>query len=192
MSEVVRRSRNLARYLPYVLLATFSVALLPLGVVYFLQVSGTLTSAWLATLVSIAISVVLSRAGSWLWMRHSGSRDLVFGDLMLWGWIRRMRTEKQMTKAIRALGFDRSGKSINDIDMPADRRREILKELANALEVGDPYTHGHTRRVTRYSYRVARVSGRARWQQDPLGRACHSRSRHLRRDHFLASVSIGS
>ena len=146
-----------ARHLPYVLLATFAVAIAPLLTVYALERYGIVTSAFAATGVGVVLSVVLARAGAWLWMRHSASMDLVFGDLMLWGWLKRARNEKRMSDAMLLLGFDRTGTRVRAVDLPAKRQGEILRELAASLEHGDPFTHGHTRRVTRYADALAKT-----------------------------------
>ena len=41
--------------------------------------------------------------------------------------------------------------------LSAEEHTRILKQLARALESGDPYTHGHSDRVTRHAYMVARA-----------------------------------
>lgn len=50
------------------------------------------------------LSVAVSSAGSAFWMRCPGSSDLVFGDLMLWGFIRRLRAEKRIACTADLLG----------------------------------------------------------------------------------------
>ena len=151
-------SKNrLVHYLPHALVATFFVALAPLVVVYALERYGLLTSAFAATGVGVLLSIALARAGAWLWMRHSGSADLVFGDLMLWGWVRRVRHEKRMKGALALLGYDDHGMQVKEVDLPAARSTDVLRELASSLEHGDPFTHGHTRRVTRYAEALAKT-----------------------------------
>lgn len=125
--------------------------------VFALESSGLISSAVVATAVGIGLSMALARLGAWVWVRNSGSRDLVFGDLMLWGWLKRMRTESRLTNSVELLGLDRSGAKVKDIDISAQRQTEILRGLATALETGDPFTHGHTKRVTRYSYMLAKT-----------------------------------
>jgi putative nucleotidyltransferase with HDIG domain len=153
------KSVSLARYLPHVLAATFSVAVLPFVAVYGLERARLLTSPIAAAVVGVLLSVLLARFGAFLWMNHSGSKDLVFGDLMLWGFVRRLRTEKRAGDSLRLLGLDRSGKPVREVELSSEKRAEILRDLAHRLELGDPFTQGHTRRVTRYAYMVAKTMG---------------------------------
>ena len=125
--------------------------------VFALESSGIVSSAVVATAVGIGLSMAIARIGAWLWVRNSGSRDLVFGDLMLWGWLKRMRTESRLTNSVELLGLDRSGAKVKDVEISPQRQTEILRGLATALETGDPFTHGHTKRVTRYSYMLAKT-----------------------------------
>ena len=150
-------SRRLTHYLPHALVATFLVAVVPLLAVSALERYGVLTSAFAATVLGVGLSVALARVGAWVWMRHNGSADLVFGDLMLWGWVRRARHEKRMADALNLLGLDDTGSAVGENDIPAARRADVLRELASSLEHGDPFTHGHTRRVTRYAEALAKT-----------------------------------
>jgi putative nucleotidyltransferase with HDIG domain len=138
------------------LLATFAVAVLPVLVVSAIQLTG----AFRSTLSSVAVAAVLSLgasvAGSAVWTRRRGSRDVVFADLMIWGWIRRLRTERRLADARELLG-DRA-------KLSPSRQAELLERLSAALEARDPYTHGHSRRVTRYSEAIARRMGLTRAQ----------------------------
>jgi putative nucleotidyltransferase with HDIG domain len=142
------------RYLPHVAVATLAVVAVPLALVTAVQMDGELRSPWLSMLVAVLLSVAISSAGSAFWMRRPASRDLVFGDLMLWGFIRRLRAEKRISSNVRLLEGAGSG-----ADMETDERLEGLALLASSLEARDPYTHGHTRRVTRHSEAIAREMG---------------------------------
>ena len=93
-----------SRYLPQVALATLAVVGLPLAVVTGIQFEGGLRSPWLSMLVAVVLSVAASSAGSAIWMRRPGSRDLVFGDLMLWGYIRRLRADRRIASTAHLLG----------------------------------------------------------------------------------------
>jgi putative nucleotidyltransferase with HDIG domain len=138
------------------LLATFAVAVLPVLVVSAIQLTGALRSTLSSVAVAAALSLGASVAGSALWTRRRGSRDVVFADLMIWGWVRRLRTERRLADARELLG-DRA-------KLSASRQAELLERLSAALEARDPYTHGHSRRVTRYSEAIARGMGLTRAQ----------------------------
>jgi len=142
------------RYLPHVAVATLAVVAVPLALVTAVQLDGGLRSPWLSMLVAVLLSVAISSAGSAVWMRRPASRDLVFGDLMLWGFIRRLRAEKRIASNVSLLEGAGGGPG-----METDERLEGLALLASSLEARDPYTHGHTRRVTRHSEAIARGMG---------------------------------
>jgi putative nucleotidyltransferase with HDIG domain len=135
----------------YVVVATLSVAVLPVLLVSAVQALGVLRSTVAAVGIAAALSVAVTIAGSALWSRRPESRELVFADLLLWGWIRRLRTERRLADARRLLGR-REGLS-------SGRQAQLLEQLSAALEARDPYTHGHSRRVTRYSEAIARGLG---------------------------------
>ena len=77
-----------------------------------------------------------------------GSRDLVFADLMLWGWLRRLRAERRLARAETLLGLGAEGLSV-----------QALTSLSALLEARDGYTYGHSQRVTRHAERIARAMG---------------------------------
>src|SRR4051812_24428406 len=93
------------RYLPQVALATFAVAGLPALIASAAQAALGLPSL-ASILLAMLLSVVFARAGAALWMRRPGSRDIVFGDLMVWGWLRRMRAERRLAEAEQLLGSE--------------------------------------------------------------------------------------
>jgi len=144
-------SAPLRRYLPYVLLATFTVAILPPLAVTALQAVGMLRSTLLSIALSILLSVAAAKVGSAFWTRRPGSKDLIFSDLMVWGWIRRLRTERRLGDATELLG--------RRATLSPDRQAQLLEELSSALEARDPFTHGHSRRVARHAHMIAREMG---------------------------------
>ena len=115
-----------------------------------------LSSVLLAMLLSVAAATV----GSALWARRPNSRDLVFGDLMLWGLLRRVRAERRLAEAQGLLAGSAAG--MHGSGLSRERRCKILQRLAAMLEAKDPYTLGHSRRVTRHAERIAREMGLAR------------------------------
>ena len=126
--------------------ATVVVMVLPALVVGGLSALGVLTSLWAGVLLAIALSFALSSAGSAFWRRHA-SGDVLFSDLLLWGWLRRRRTERRLGRAdelLREAG-----------DAEGARATELLRELGAALDAQDPYLDGHSRRVARYVTMIA-------------------------------------
>lgn len=147
------------QYLPHALIATFAVIVLPALAVSFVDTSGRpwllLSSVLLAMLLSVAVASV----GSALWARRPNSSDLVFGDLMVWGWLRRVRAERRVAEAQRLLGAGAGGVARGP---RRERRRAVLQRLADMLEAKDPDTLGHSRRVARHAERIAREMGLSR------------------------------
>ncbi len=104
----------------------------PVVAVWGLQVAGVVDSVLLAALLGGALSMTIYQAAAVVWERRTGSGDVLFGELMLWGWIARRRHEQHLG--------DAGG----------------LLRAARDLEARDPYTHGHSRRVARYSSLIAK------------------------------------
>ena len=97
-------------------------------------------------LLAVALSLALSSAGSAFWRRHA-SGDVLFSDLLLWGWLRRRRTERRLGRADELLREAGTADSA--------RKAELLRELGAALDAQDPYLDGHSRRVARYVTMIA-------------------------------------
>jgi putative nucleotidyltransferase with HDIG domain len=146
------------RYLPHAAIATVVVIVLPALVVLLLAPDGALGIV-LSVVLAATVSALMGRICAALWMRRPESRDLVFGDLMLWGWLRRVRAERRLAEAARVLGTGRHAGPRSGT--PRSHQIEALTRLSAQLEARDPYTHGHTRRVTRHSERIARELGLA-------------------------------
>jgi putative nucleotidyltransferase with HDIG domain len=128
------------------------VLLLPAALVTALVPAGHPALLLVSVPLAVALSVVASRAGAAVWKRRPRSRDLVFADLMLWGWLRRFRAERRLAEARKVLGPGTLAKGLS-----AERRVEALTQLGGLLEARDAYTHGHSRRVTRHAERIARA-----------------------------------
>jgi hypothetical protein len=143
-------------YLLHALVATTIVVVLPLALVLLLLTALEPDPPVLVTaLVGAGISITAATMGSAVWMRRPESADLSFGELMIWGWFRRLRAEDQLEEGTRLLGLDRSGTPREEPRVPQAEQLEILRDLSRALEAKDPYTHGHSQRVERHSYRTA-------------------------------------
>ena len=132
------------------MIATSFVMLLPAAVVRAIVPVGHPALLIVSVPLAMALSVVASVIGAAIWKRRPRSRDLVFADLMLWGWLRRFRAERRLAEARKVLGADAKGLS-------PDLRVEALTQLSALLEARDAYTHGHSRRVTRHAERIARA-----------------------------------
>jgi hypothetical protein len=91
------------RHFPMVLLVTGTVFVLPILVVWELRSSGAVTSLWLLLLIAIAIS----QAVSWLlrayWTHSMHRSDLLFSELLIWGWLWHLRRGRQLASAARML-----------------------------------------------------------------------------------------
>jgi putative nucleotidyltransferase with HDIG domain len=145
---------HITRYLPHAVLATTFVVVLPAVAVRGLVPSGGPLTSLLSVLAALVLSVAAASAASAFWARRPGSRDVLFADLMLWGWLRRLRTERRLREA-RKLVVPAPGLPIpGPAGIP--RRVAALKRLSDMLEARDPDTLGHARRVTRHAERIAR------------------------------------
>ena len=129
---------------------------LPALAVSVVDTSGRPWLLLLSVLLAMGLSVAAASVGAALWARRPNSRDFVFADLMLWGWLRRVRAERRLADAYGLIGAA-DGKGL-------DRARScrILQRLAAMLEAKDPDTLGHSRRVTRHAERIARDMGLSR------------------------------
>jgi HD domain len=151
---------NFKRYLPHAILATLVVILLPVVLVALLVlIMDPNPPLFITTFVAVIFGMLTVAAGSALWLRTPDSAEVSFGDLMIWGWLRRKRAEDLLAEGTRLLGLDRSGRPQMQQRVSREQQLTILRELTGALESKDPYTHGHSRRVERHVYRTAMAMG---------------------------------
>jgi HD-GYP domain-containing protein (c-di-GMP phosphodiesterase class II) len=149
VSRKVSAPTRLLRYLPLVVFTTASVVVAPAVLVATFVPRGSSLLMVASTASAVAVSVAIASAEAALWTRRSGPRDLVFADLMLWGWLRRCWTERRLVQA-RAL-YDSARKAGLTVSI------ELLEDLSKRLEARDAYTHGHNQRVARHAERIARA-----------------------------------
>jgi len=156
-------NRRLIVYLPLMLVATFLVVVVPLLLVFWLRRSGAVTSVWVGTVIGVVVSFLASYAGGALWKTRADSRDILFSDLMLWGWVQRWRSERRLNAAADVLGLTTGQpQAISGGRLTNEQKAGLLTQLTAGLEARDPYTHGHSRRVARQAANIAKRMGLAR------------------------------
>src|SRR5690349_7283372 len=82
---------------------TLLVAVLPVGIVWALWALGVVTTMWIAAPLAIALVLLASLAGAAYWKRRPATGDVLFSDLLLWGWLRRVRAELRLDDAVELL-----------------------------------------------------------------------------------------
>jgi uncharacterized membrane protein YeaQ/YmgE (transglycosylase-associated protein family) len=153
----MRSQLTVRRYWWQAIIATSLVVVAPPMLVMWLEGMGFIDSALLGVVGSVVGSMVASTLGATLWMQFARSNDVVFSDLLPWGFLRRMIMEKRILN---------SAKLMRETDLSATWAAsssvfqvKTLERLAAALEATDPYTHGHSRRVARLSCMIAKQLG---------------------------------
>ena len=159
MTVVEHAAHSPVRYLPHALVATAMVTLAPAALVWAVAATGVVTGFVALLAVGLAVSLLVAYVGRILWQIRPGSRDLLFSDLMLWGLLRRWLVERRLGDAVALLGVGSQDVREQGDELDPEARLKALRRLASALEARDPYTHGHSRRVARYSTMIARKLG---------------------------------
>jgi putative nucleotidyltransferase with HDIG domain len=159
-AAVVSEHAALARagYLPQMLVATTLVAVVPVLTSLTLRATGVITSVWLSLALTMSMSVAASTAGNAYW-RKRGTGEMLFSELLLWGWIRRWRQDRQLANATRLLELANPKAIAGEGTITLERREQLFVELAGALEGQDVYLNGHSRRVARHATMIARGMG---------------------------------
>jgi hypothetical protein len=151
-----------ARQWLLVLAATALVSGCPILVVFWLRSTGMVSSALVGVLVGMGLSLLASGVGCVLWEKHPGSEDMLFSDLMIWGYLHRRRTERRLASAMSTVGpLSDAQRRVKD-GLDASEQAKRLERLVAAVETRDPYLHGHSRRVARYSWMIAKGMGLTR------------------------------
>jgi HD-GYP domain-containing protein (c-di-GMP phosphodiesterase class II) len=153
-----------SHYLLPVATATFAVAVCPVAIVWLLRVWGMLGSPVVGMVLGMALSLGASWVGCALWERRSDSEDALFSELLIWGFLHRRRNERLLASARELLGsMSQAQRRVND-GLSPQRQAKLLEQLAAAIDAKDHYTHGHSRRVARHSWMIARRMGLPREQ----------------------------
>jgi HD-GYP domain-containing protein (c-di-GMP phosphodiesterase class II) len=139
-----------------VLGATGLVVGAPVVLTWWLRSAGIVTSLPLNILVGVAASLATSELGRRVWELMPSSEDVLFNEVLLWGHIRRRLTQRRLTSAkalLGAIAADGAGATA-ELD-----RVSLLEGLVECIETRDRYLHGHSRRVARYSWMIAKHLG---------------------------------
>lgn len=148
-----RLTRSTDHLLGESVLATLAVVIAPVAVV-LAAISWGLPDP--QVVVSTALGLFLSCGaaviGTQMWLRRPESVEVSFGELMLWRYLRRRSAERSIETHAAEL---QAVPPMSSLTVIPGRRVDLLHRLTDALEAKDPYTHGHSRRVSRYAYRTA-------------------------------------
>ncbi len=140
--------RHFVALLPLSIFATLTVVVGPVVLVTALLPRRGILWEALAVVLAVVGSVAIASVGASLWMRWPRSREVMFAELMLWGWVRRFRAERHLART-RDL-FESARESGSTVSI------ELLTQLSDLHQAVDPYLHGHSRRVAAYAGRIAR------------------------------------
>lgn len=150
---------NVSPYLPHALAATTAVVIVPTLLLFALMTLPSDPSLLIASGLSFLVAIGAATVGTILWNRRPESADIAFGELMIWGWLQRKRADRRLDEGARLLGLDRKGQPTEAVRIPRRDQLAVLHDLNAALESKDPYTHGHSQRVARHTYRTAVAMG---------------------------------
>jgi HD-GYP domain-containing protein (c-di-GMP phosphodiesterase class II) len=153
-----RTGVSASRYLPLVILVTGLVVVVPALAVWVLRDQGVLSSWLVCVLIAVALSLLIALVGSTLWQHGRRSGDLMFSELLLWGWLRRVRADRRLADSGELLESMRAG-TPGAGPAEEERNAERLRQVTDALETQDRYTIGHSRRVARNAALVASGMG---------------------------------
>jgi len=145
------------RYIPHSMLVGALVVVVPITAAPLLV--GLFTSRrspWFTAILALVIAICASRLGSALWSGLPGTRHIAFAELMPWSFVRLLLAERRLVEATGRLGFDRRGRRFQPTAVSIEEQKKLLRALNHAVESKDLYTLGHTRRVSRHSYSLAK------------------------------------
>jgi len=154
-------TRWLVRYLPLVFTVTLVVVGVPVAFVWAMRLAGVLSSPLLLFLAALVMSMLLSLGAGHLWQVYGLRDDIVFSDLLIWGFARRIRQERALADAVARAGIalHASARAMEGQAHDGGIRGGELERLAQVLEGQDRYLNGHSRRVARHATMIAREMG---------------------------------
>jgi hypothetical protein len=152
------------KLLAQVALATVLVSGVPTALAWYLRASGVVSSLALCVVLGMAASLCASYVGCLVWEKRPGSEDLLFSELMVWGFIHRLRTQRRLGSAIDMVGPMSAARRRSLDGLSVEEQAKQLAQLVSGMETRDPYLHGHSRRVARYSWMIAARMGLPREQ----------------------------
>ncbi len=147
------------RQLGQVLLATLLVAGCPVAAVWWLRASGTVSSPLLGVAVGMTLSIAASYLGCLIWEKRLDAEDLLFSELMLWGYLHRWQSQRRLAFALDMVGPMRQARDRRVDGLSTTEQAKLLEQLVAGLETRDPYLHSHSRRVARHAWMIARQMG---------------------------------
>jgi hypothetical protein len=100
VTPVSQDTPKISKYLPQALGATGLVVAGPVVAVWALRAWQIVGSTTLAIAMGVFLSLAVSFGGSAYWANRDSSRDVLFSELMIWGWLRRWRAEHKLTAAL--------------------------------------------------------------------------------------------
>lgn len=142
--------------------ATLLVAGCPVAIVWWLRAAGMISSAVLCLVLGMSLSLCVSHLGCMLWEKRRGSEDLLFSELMIWGFLHRLKTQRRLASAFDTLGPMSQTQHRASGRLSTKEQARLLERLVADIETRDPYLHGHSRRVARHSWMIARRMGLSR------------------------------
>lgn len=148
----------------HVVVATTVVGVFPLLAVYAFEAVTGATSVWIGAGIGVILSALLATGGAALWRRY-GTSNLVFSDLLIWGYLRHLWVGRRMSRMNDRL------EELLDSSLKQLRREErvaMLADFTSVMEATDPYTRGHSHRVTGLSYMIAKTMGLSKEQIDSI------------------------
>ena len=159
-------------FLPHAVAATVVVYGLPTIVTLGLLGSGSAAPPMYVTILAgLVLCLAATAIGSWVWSHRIESREISFGELIIWSWFRRSHAEDRIEKDARQLGLDGLGMPTATKFIDLRDQSFTLTDLALALEIKDAYTHGHSRRVERHVKRTGEALGLSGADLDDLALA---------------------